>query len=1047
MLSASMEFRQKVARNTRLMIKAVVTFADGEIANFAGDDFMGGTASFTEATSSSSAFDIGAAVIGKFSCALNNFDRRFDGYDFTGARIEPYVGVELSDGGTEWVKKGIYHIEQPDTYGSTIGLDCYDNLSLLEKDYAYVQTSYPATLRTIVEDICQYTGLTLAKADFRNCGFVAKARPDGDETCLSVLSYAAQAAGCWVKADSLGRIALDWYDRDALLVLSEVNLDGGTFDVTGADGLYGDGDEADGGNFSNYAAAWSVDGGNFIVYSGLSEVGTIDAISSLSMCTDEVTVTGVKVVVEGDDDEADEALWGVEGYVLKVYDNPLISIGQAAEVAEQIGRSTVHMVFRPYTASVIGNPLSEAGDPVAIIDRNGTRFASFITNQTYKMGNYQSISCDAETPARNSSASYSATTKAYLKAHKEIEREKTKRELAIEELATRLAESGGLFATEDVQSDGSTIYYMHDKPTLEESSIVWKLTAEALAMSTDGGETYPYGLSVDGDSILNRIYAIGIDASYITTGALVVKEPDTAKTMFRADLSTGEVVISADSVTVGSGTLTAALNGYTRDMAVLEQTVNGLKSTVSSLSASYGTCATAASVANKVVVCEGFELTEGAAISVKFANANTASNPKLNVNGTGSIPIFVDGAAMTSSQWWKAGDIKTFIYADNAWNVDEDTSSGLIVDLTDRVNVLEQTADGLTSTVSAMKVAYGTCATAASTATKVVTAPGFTLYTGAEITVKFADKNTAANPRLNVNSTGAAYIYVNDTYMSDDYYWEANGVMTFRYDGSHWVAIDSATLSLIKQTADSIELSVTGSLGSTASIKLSVNGETQTKNIDMSNVRSAFANDKSAITISSGTVTFNSNTFVVNSTNFSVTATGVITAKSGTIGNLKLENGALNYNGRTSHTGSTYGVLLNTTGISTGNNAQWNAMANAAFYGGYSSGEESGYISFNTTYTPTNTAGTRVAGKGCLAILTPYFGIGAYYARGQAATFSVGITATKTFVTSLEFKNFSFTCVTSIANGTYYTKTFTIPYVSKVNRQNIHFTKGIMDTS
>lgn len=1047
MLTASMEFRQKVANNSKLLLKATMTFANGEVRSLEGDDFMDATASFTEATSSSSAFDIGAAVIGKFSCTLNNWDRRFDGYDFTGAKIEPYVGIELANGGEEWVKKGVYRVEQPDTYGSTIGLDCYDNLSLLEKDYAYVQTSYPATLRTIVEDICQFAGLTLFKSDFQNWDFIVQMRPDDDETCLSILSYAAQVAGCWVKTDTHGRIVMNWYDRDALLALREVNLDGGTFDVTGEDGLYGDGDEADGGNFINYAAAWSVDGGDFVTYSGLSEVGTIDALSSLSMCTDEVTVTGIKVEVEGEDDEFDEALWGVEGYVLKVLDNPLIAIGQAAEVAERIGRGALHMIFRPYEASVVGNPLSEAGDPVAIIDRNGTRFASFITNQTYKIGNYQSIACNAETPARNSSTSYSATTKAYLKAHKEIEREKTKRELAIEELATRLAESGGMFVTEDVQSDGSTIYYMHDKPTLEESSIVWKLTAEALAMSTDGGETYPYGLTVDGDSILNRIYAIGIDASYIITGALVVKQPDTAKTMFKADLNTGEVVIAADSVTVGSGTLTAALNGYTRDMAVLEQTVNGLKSTVSSLSASYGTCATAASVANKVVVCEDFELIEGAAISVKFANANTVSNPKLNVNGTGSIPIFVDGAAMTSSQWWKAGDIKTFIYADNAWNVDEDTSSGLIVDLTDRVNVLEQTADGLTSTVSAMKVAYGTCATAAATATKVVTAPGFTLYTGAEITVKFTNKNTAANPRLNVNGTGAAHIYVNDTYMSDDYYWEAKGVMTFRYDGSHWVAIDSATLSLIKQTADSIELSVTGSLGSTASIKLSVNGETQTKNIDMSKVRSAFANDKSAITISSGTVTFNSNTFVVNSTNFSVTSTGVITAKSGTIGNLTLANGALNYNGRNSHTGNTAGVLLNTSGISTGNGAQWNAMSNAAFFGGYSSGTETGYLSFNTRYTPTNTPGTRIAGKGCVAILTPYLGVGAYYSRGQESTMSIGITATKTFMTSLEYKNFSFTCVTSISNGKYYSTTFTIPYVSRYYTKNIHFTKGIMDTS
>lgn len=42
--------------------------------------------------------------------------------------------------------------------------------------------------------------------------------------------------------------------------------------------------------------------------------------------------------------------------------------------------------------------------------------------------------------------------------------------------------------TEDPQDDGSVIYYMHNKPTLEESDIVWKLTAEAIGISTDGGK-------------------------------------------------------------------------------------------------------------------------------------------------------------------------------------------------------------------------------------------------------------------------------------------------------------------------------------------------------------------------------------------------------------------------------------------------------------------------------------------------------------------------------------------------------------------------------
>lgn len=100
--------------------------------------------------------------------------------------------------------------------------------------------------------------------------------------------------------------------------------------------------------------------------------------------------------------------------------------------------------------------------------------------------------------------------------------------------------------------------------------------------------------------------------------------------------------------------------------------------------------------------------------------------------------------------------------------------------------------------------------------------------------------------------------------------------------------------SEIQQLADSITLSVTGTLGSTASIKLTANGQTSEKqiDIDMSKVREAFANDNTAIDISAGKLTFNSGTLAINSTYFTLTSDGKITATSGKIGSVNLwENG------------------------------------------------------------------------------------------------------------------------------------------------------------
>lgn len=91
--------------------------------------------------------------------------------------------------------------------------------------------------------------------------------------------------------------------------------------------------------------------------------------------------------------------------------------------------------------------------------------------------------------------------------------------------------------------------------------------------------------------------------------------------------------------------------------------------------------------------------------------------------------------------------------------------------------------------------------------------------------------------------------------------------------------------SEIEQLPNKISMSVSGSLGGTATISLTVAGvPAPIGSLDLSGVRQAFAKDTSAVTVSAGTITFNSDTLIVNSGNFQLTADGTITAKAGTIG-------------------------------------------------------------------------------------------------------------------------------------------------------------------
>lgn len=92
---------------------------------------------------------------------------------------------------------------------------------------------------------------------------------------------------------------------------------------------------------------------------------------------------------------------------------------------------------------------------------------------------------------------------------------------------------------------------------------------------------------------------------------------------------------------------------------------------------------------------------------------------------------------------------------------------------------------------------YGTCSTAAATVAKVVTLSGFSLYTGAMVSVYFTYANTASSPTLNVNSTGAKSIRVNNAVITAPYYWQAGNTVTFIYNGTYWVMADTSANNIL----------------------------------------------------------------------------------------------------------------------------------------------------------------------------------------------------------------------------------------------------------
>lgn len=505
MRNLSTEFKEEQNNGNHRYLKFVdITLKNGTELHLDNSNLWNNGISFEEAVSSGDNFDVGAAIINKFSIVINNIEETFSEYVFSGAKAVVYVGLKLSTG-IEKIRICTGTVsEEPKQKSSIINLTLLDNMSKFDRDYADVKTIFPATRNQIVRDICSVCGVTLQTVKFDHDDFIIQSRPDNEAlTCRQMLAWVAQIGCQWAKCDEYGRLCIEWY-KD---ISSEAN------------------------NLIN-----------------------IKSITNMSVDLEDVVITGVKVTeyIENpsEDNPVKTYMYGKEGYVLSIAENKLITENTGNTIASIIGEKCVGMRFRPFSLNCITDISIEAGDAVKVTDRKGNVYLSYATNVKLQPGNHESISCGAESAERNSAKQYSILTQVEVAARKNIQKEKTEREKVLEELAGRLENSPGVFTTVETDTGGGKIYYLHNKPKLSDSDMVWKMTAEAWAVSTDGGKTWNAGMTVDGDTIVRILNAVGVNADWIETGSITVRDSD-GNIIFSVDMDAKSVIISGDAVRIG----------------------------------------------------------------------------------------------------------------------------------------------------------------------------------------------------------------------------------------------------------------------------------------------------------------------------------------------------------------------------------------------------------------------------------------------------------------------------------------------------------------
>lgn len=585
MINVSDAFKQKLQDGKKVWQEVEITFPDGTVKTVK-DEIMGENCTFSDCAESSS-FPIGCVVCKSMTLELDNTSDQWKNYNFYMAKVHAYLKMQTSvaspaatdelldenyepildqSGGAilatkaatedrvETIDKGIYTITTPEQYGEILSFTALDDMYKTNATYIS-HLVLPQSIETLVRDACETLGIP-SEVSMAHGNLIVSEIPE-NMTFRQLFGWAAMLETANARLDSRGYLRFIRWD------FSNTQEDYNA--VVDADGnvTFKGGASIDSESFISPTGNWTIDSDGFLtlIESAADTSEKLkDFFTSPTVSSDDIVITGIKLK-----NKENEAMYGSAGYVLEL-ENDLVNDVDLDTVAAQIGDSIIGAKFRNMSGELAYNPLIEFGDIAYTYDRKWNRYITPLTDVSCSVNGKTTVKTQADDPIRGQSKFQSESTKAIVEARRLVKKEQSAREKAVKKLEETLKNSSGLYETSVAQEDGSTITYLHDKPTLAESKNVIKFTAEAIGVSNDGGKTYPYGFFLTGDLIAKILYAHGINADYIDTGALTVRDSD-GNIIFQVDMDTKKVIISGDNVVIGDSSLPDKLTKMDNNIA------------------------------------------------------------------------------------------------------------------------------------------------------------------------------------------------------------------------------------------------------------------------------------------------------------------------------------------------------------------------------------------------------------------------------------------------------------------------------------------------
>ncbi len=434
------------------------------------EDIRVGGFSIDRYCTSNERIELGSAIAAELTLELDNSDGRFNDIKFEGAELFVRVGIKKWDArawekaAVQYIPCGYFTVDEPPRKLTSISISALDRMVLFDKDVNWELFKFPITAEALLAQVCSVCNVMLSMdtSALINHDYVILSCPAEEKiTYRQIIQWIAEITASCAFIDWEGKLRLSWYKDTAVQITPSMRY-------------------------------------------------------SSDLHEDVITISGVQIT----DAESNIYLAGDDGYAFHIEQNGLIQ-NNYQEIAEAVYSVVGGFSYRPYECTCKPMPYIYPLDVIAYTDNKGSVFNTIVTNVNYTLNANTVLQGRGETKQVNSYAAANPLTKnesiiinSIKKAVNETLNSSLQTILGLNELITN---SMGLYTTSIKNPDGSITYYMHDCPSLEQSTTIYTMVSGGFAYTNSGwnggNPIWQYGFTKDGNAIYNKVCAYGIEVS------------------------------------------------------------------------------------------------------------------------------------------------------------------------------------------------------------------------------------------------------------------------------------------------------------------------------------------------------------------------------------------------------------------------------------------------------------------------------------------------------------------------------------------------------